>query len=64
MALMQRSDQERIGQFGTFGRNILLRKGRLGTVVNGRDQFIREAVLQQGISLLRSPNFSIAIHPT
>ena len=27
---------------------ILLRKGRLGSVVNARDQFIRDAVLQQG----------------
>ena len=27
---------------------ILLRKGQLANVVNGRDQFIREAVLEQG----------------
>ena len=48
VARLQRSDQERSGQLGIFAQNILLRKGRLKTVVNGHDQFIREAVLPQG----------------
>ena len=31
-----------------LGSEILLRKGRLANVINARDQFIREGVLEQG----------------
>ena len=42
---------------------ILLRKGRLGNVVEARDRFIREAVLEQGYLACQSPAFLPAIHP-
>ena len=43
---------------------ILLRKGRLANVVEARDRFIREAVLEQGYLASRWPIFVPAIHPT
>jgi len=42
---------------------ILLRKGRLGTVVNARDRFIRDAVLQQGYLASQVAAF-LACHPS
>jgi putative transposase len=42
---------------------ILLRKGRLASVVNARDQFIREAVLQQGYLASQVADF-LACHPS
>ena len=43
--------------------DILLRKGRLAIVVEARDRFIREAVLEQGYLASQSPAFLPAIHP-
>jgi hypothetical protein len=63
VALMQRSDQERIGEVKSSAA-LKLRKGRLASVVNARDRIIRESVLQQGHLASESPIFSIAIQPT
>ena len=41
----------------------LLRKGRLAKVVNARDRFIREAVLQQGYLASQVADF-LACHPS
>jgi hypothetical protein len=41
---------------------ILLRKGRLGNVVEARDRFIREAVLEQGYLASQVADF-LACHP-
>jgi hypothetical protein len=42
----------------------LLRKGRLANVVEARDRFIREAVLEQGYLASQVAIFLSAIHPT
>ena len=42
---------------------ILLRKGRLANVVNARDQFIREAVLEQGYLASQVAEF-LSCHPS
>jgi putative transposase len=42
---------------------ILLRKGRLGSVVNARDRFIRDAVLQQGYLASQVASF-LDCHPS
>jgi len=42
---------------------ILLRKGRLGSVVNARDRFIRDAVLQQGYLASQVASF-LNCHPS
>jgi hypothetical protein len=56
VALMQRSDQERSGEVN-LSAALKLRKGRLASVVNARDRFIREAVLQQGHLASEVANF-------
>jgi len=43
--------------------DILLRKGRLANVVEGRDRFIREAVLDQGYLATQVADF-LACHPS
>ena len=43
--------------------DILLRKGRLGSVVNARDRFIRDAVLQQGYLASQVATF-LDCHPS
>ena len=46
-----------------FSADVLLRKGRRASVVNARDQFIREAVLKQGYLASQVADF-LACHPS
>jgi putative transposase len=46
-----------------FSGDVLLRKGRRASVVNARDQFIREAVLKQGYLASQVADF-LACHPS
>jgi putative transposase len=54
---------KRVGAKSGFSAEILLRKGRLASIVNARDQFIRKAVLEQGYLASQVAHF-LNCHPS